>query len=99
MRLLLTRSESIELTTTITLLTLYHLCLLLLVRLGGYILQTHRETDRFFAASGVQRQPNSGLIHFRRATFSTQLKAKVGSTLAKAAALRINLNIDGSSNR
>jgi hypothetical protein len=38
MRLLLTRSESIELTTTITLLTLYYLCLLLLVRLGGYIL-------------------------------------------------------------
>ena len=37
MRLLLTRSESIDLTTTITLLTLYHLCLLLLVRLGGYI--------------------------------------------------------------
>jgi hypothetical protein len=37
MRLLLTRSESIEMTTTITLLTLYHLCLLLLVRLGGYI--------------------------------------------------------------
>jgi len=37
MRMLLTRSESIDLTTTITLLTLYHLCLLLLVRLGGYI--------------------------------------------------------------
>jgi hypothetical protein len=37
MRLLLTRSESIDLTPTITLLTLYHLCLLLLVRLGGYI--------------------------------------------------------------
>jgi hypothetical protein len=37
MRLLLTRSESIDLTTTITLLTLYHLYLLLLVRLGGYI--------------------------------------------------------------
>jgi hypothetical protein len=28
---------NIALTTTITLLTLYHLCLLLLVRLGGYI--------------------------------------------------------------
>ena len=28
---------NITLTTTITLLTLYHLCLLLLVRLGGYI--------------------------------------------------------------
>ena len=30
-----------------------------------------------------------------RAAFSAQLKAKVGSTLAKAAALRVNLNIDG----
>ena len=59
-------------------------------------LQDHRETDRFFAASGVQlAQPNSGLFHFRRAAFSAQLKAKVGSTLAKAAALRTNLNIDG----
>jgi hypothetical protein len=60
-------------------------------------LQAHRETDRFFAASGVQlAQPNSGLFHFRRAAFSAQLKAKVGSTLVKTAALRINLNIDGS---
>ena len=59
-------------------------------------LQTHRETDRFFAASGVQlAQSTSGLFHFRRAAFSSQLKAKVGSTLAKAAALRVNLNIDG----
>jgi hypothetical protein len=33
--------------------------------------------------------------YFRRATFSSQLKAKVGSTLAKAPALRVNLNIDG----
>jgi hypothetical protein len=59
-------------------------------------LQAHRETDRFFAASGAQlTPPNSGLFHFRRAAFSSHLKAKVGSTLAKAAALRINLNIDG----
>jgi hypothetical protein len=35
MRIPLTRSESIELTTTITLLTLYHLYLLFLVRLRG----------------------------------------------------------------
>jgi hypothetical protein len=48
----------------------------------------------FAAASGVQlAQPNSGLFHFRRAAFSAQLKAKVVSTLAKAAALRINLKI------
>ena len=59
-------------------------------------LQAHRETGRFFAASGVQlAQPTSGLFHFRRAAFSSQLKAKVGNILAKAAALRINLNIDG----
>ena len=59
-------------------------------------LQTHRETDRFFAVSGVQlAQSTSGLFHFRRVAFSSTLKSKVGSTLAKAAALRINLNIDG----
>jgi len=59
-------------------------------------LQAHRETDRFFAASGVQlAQTHRGMFHFRRAAFSSSLKAKVGSTLAKAAALRVNLNIDG----
>ena len=60
-------------------------------------LQAHRETDRFFAASGVQlAQTNpSGQFHFRRAAFSQQLKGKVGLALAKAAALRINLNRDG----
>jgi hypothetical protein len=59
-------------------------------------LQTHRETDRFFTVSGVQlAQPNRGLFHFRRAAFSAQVKAKVGNTVVKTAALRINLNIDG----
>jgi hypothetical protein len=59
-------------------------------------LQAHRETDHFFAASGVQlAQSTSGLFHFLRAAFSSHLKSKVGSTLTKAAALRINLNIDG----
>jgi hypothetical protein len=59
-------------------------------------LQVHRETDRFFTVSGVQlAQTNSGLFHFRHAAFSSQLKAKVGSTLTKAEVLRINLNIDG----
>ena len=101
---LLKKYGNIVLTTTTGRRVRYHLCLLLLVPLGGYIVnlsdfysQAHRETDRFFAASGVQlAQPNSGLFHFRRAAFSPQLKAKVGSNLAKAAALRINLNIDGS---
>jgi hypothetical protein len=58
-------------------------------------LQAHRETDRFFAASGVQsEQSTSGQFHFRRAAFSAQIKGKVGLALAKAAALRINLNLD-----
>ena len=60
-------------------------------------LQAHRETDRFFAASGVQlAQTHRDMFHFRRAAFSSSLKAKVGRTLAKAATLRVNLNIDGS---
>ncbi len=62
-------------------LTLSPLCLLLLVGLGGYIvnlcafyfLQAHREkTDRFFAASGVQlAQPNRGQFHYRRGVLLT----------------------------
>ena len=60
-------------------------------------LQAHRETDRFFAASGVQlAQQNRGGFHYRRAAFSSQLKAKTGSILAEASALRLILNIDGS---
>jgi hypothetical protein len=56
-------------------------------------LQVHRETDRFFAFSGVQvPQPTSGLV--RHTAFSSQIKDKVDN-LVKAAALRINLNIDG----
>jgi hypothetical protein len=59
-------------------------------------LQAHRETDRCFAASGVQLvQHDRGHFHYRRAAFSSQLKSKVGNILAKAAALRITLNIDG----
>ena len=55
-------------------------------------LQAHRETDRFLSASGVQLAQSH--FHFRCAAFSSQLKSKVGHILAKAAALRINLNID-----
>ncbi len=59
-------------------------------------LQDHLETDRFSADSGVDLdQPNCGLFHFRRTAFSTTLKEKVGSTLVKTTALRVNLNIDG----
>ena len=86
------------------------LCRLLLVRLVDCtvnlsdfysyrsVIQDHRETDRFFAASGVQSaQSNLGssYFHFRRAAFSGLLKSKCGSIIAKASALRVNLNLDG----
>jgi hypothetical protein len=61
-------------------------------------LQAHRETDRFFAASGVQSAQStlgSSYFHFRRSTFSSMLKSKCGNILAKAVALRFNLNLDG----
>jgi hypothetical protein len=60
-------------------------------------LQAHRETDRFFAASGLQspQSTSGGFFHFRHASFLSGLKSKVGLTLAKAAALRIVLNLDG----
>jgi hypothetical protein len=62
-------------------------------------LQDHRETDRFFVASGVQiAQTHPGVqFTFRRAAFLTQLQRKVGLTLTKAAVLRVNLNLDGAS--
>ena len=41
-------------------------------------LQAHRETDRFFAASGVQlAQSNRGPYHYRRTAFSSMLKSRV----------------------
>ena len=55
-------------------------------------LQDHRETDRFFAASGVQlAQTDRDQFHFRRAAVSAQLKNRIGLGLAKAAALRVTL--------
>jgi hypothetical protein len=47
-------------------------------------LQSHRETDRFFTASGVHlAQTQRDMFHFRRVAFSTHLKAKVGSTVRR----------------
>ena len=58
-------------------------------------LQVHRETDRFFTASGVQlAQSTSVQYHYKRVVFSSQVRTKVGNILTKAAALRITLNVD-----
>jgi hypothetical protein len=54
--------------------------------------QAHRETDRFFAASGVQSaQFDRDFFHFRRAAFSSMFKSRVSNSLAKAASLRQGL--------
>jgi hypothetical protein len=55
-------------------------------------LQAHRETDRFFAASGVlSAQTDRGFYHYRRAAVSDHLKSKVGLAFAKAAAYVLRL--------
>jgi hypothetical protein len=101
MRFPLTRLENITWTIITIPLTLSPLCRLLLVRLGDYIvlllfLQVHRETGRFCEASGVHlAQSNRDQFHYLRVAFSSQLKSKIGNIVAKAAALRIILNIDG----
>jgi hypothetical protein len=60
-------------------------------------LQTYRETDRFFAVSGVQfPQHDRDQLHFRRVVFVQQLKNRVGLDLDKETVLRITLNLDGS---
>jgi hypothetical protein len=52
----------------------------------------------FFVVSGVQfAQSTSGQFHFRRAAFAQQLKSRVVLVLAKAAGLRMTLNVDGTS--
>jgi hypothetical protein len=60
-------------------------------------LQAHRETDLFFAVSGVQpAQSNMGaFFHFRHAAFPSMLYSRVSSILTKATVLRITLNLDG----
>jgi hypothetical protein len=59
-------------------------------------LQAHRETEAHFTAIGVPPQHNqSDSFRFKRAAFFESLKSKVGLAAAKAAALRINLNVEG----
>ena len=100
MRLPLTKLENIALTIIIIPLSLYAIASTFGTLHSEFVrllfLQAHRETDCFFAASGVQLAESiSGLFHFRRAAFSSHLRSKVGNILAKAAVLRIVLKIDG----
>jgi hypothetical protein len=59
-------------------------------------LQAHRETEAHFTAAGMSSQRNqSDSFRFKRAAFYQSLKSKVGLEAAKAAALRINFNVEG----
>jgi hypothetical protein len=61
-------------------------------------LQAHQETEVHFTAAGMPSQRNqSESFRFKRAAFYQGLKSKVGLAAAKAAALRINLNVQGCS--
>ena len=61
-------------------------------------LQAHRETEAHFTAAGMPSQRNqSESFRFKRAAFYQGLNSKVGLAAAKAAALRINLNVQGCS--
>ena len=52
------------------------------------VLQAHGESDRFFAASRVQlAQDNRGGFHYRRAAFSSLMKAKRGEDSVAGALL------------
>jgi hypothetical protein len=59
-------------------------------------LQAHRETQAHFTAAGMPLQRNqSDSFRFKRAAFYQSLKGKGGLSAAKAAALRINLYVEG----
>ena len=60
------------------------------------VLQAHRETEAHFTATGMSSQHNqSDSFRLKRAAFYQSLKSKVGLAAAKAAALRINVNVEG----
>ncbi len=59
-------------------------------------LQAHWETEAHLTAAGMSSQTNnSEALRFKREAFYNGLKSKVGLAAAKAAVLRINLNVQG----
>ncbi len=101
---LLIKYGNIVLTTTTDHRVWYHLYLLLLVHLTGYIVNLSDfysysligKLTTFFSASGVlSAQSDRGFFHYHHAAFSDQFKIKVGLTLPKVVDLRITLNLDG----
>ena len=56
----------------------------------------HLETEAHLTAAGMSSQNyQTDAFRFKRAAFLQSLKSKIGLAASKAAALRINLNIQG----
>jgi hypothetical protein len=53
----------------------------------------HRESEEFSRLTGQLAQPNPDTVHSKRAAFFNSLKSKVGHIMAKASAMRVNLNL------
>jgi hypothetical protein len=59
-------------------------------------LQAHLENEAHFNAAGMSSQNyQTDAFRFKRAAFLQSLKSKIGLAASKAAALRINLNVQG----
>ena len=56
----------------------------------------HRECEDFFRLTGQLAQPNQDYVFSKRAAFFNSLKNKVGHIMARASALRVNLNLQPS---
>ena len=56
----------------------------------------HRESEEFFRLTGQLAQPNQDYVFSKRAAFFNSLKNKVGHIMARASALRVNLNLQPS---
>ena len=65
-------------------------------RAHGAAVHAHRETEAHFTAAGMSSQNyQTDAFRFKRAAFLQSLKSKIGLAASKAAALKINLNIQG----
>ena len=53
----------------------------------------HRESEEFSRLTGQLAQPNPDTVHSKRAAFFNSLKSKIGHIVAKASAMRVNLNL------
>ena len=53
----------------------------------------HRESEEFFKLTGQLAQPNQDSVFSKRPAFFNSLKNKVRHVIAKASALKVNLNL------